>query len=419
MLLWLLTANLIAQETQVRICTERDIPLNMRVNYHNYAGRMLESFYSALPFCMENMMIQDDIVNTYFMDKLSRYTPDFKLTDKSILGSLTPSQYIQEFQKQYSSYKGREIAIEISDVTFEDDFYAPNMVSCYVIANYSIKVKVDERTVLSQRSQAYCIFPSSSNWITVKLMQISPLEGTKNNARTVTRKKITIADNTDEEEEEEEDEDVYRRAYMKAKQLELRETFTCEGRVFDNAPQEEALIGASAVVEGTNNGTVTDLEGKFKLENVKEGDKIVVSFVGYRNYIFTFKRDYFGKILRIPMVPTNSSLNSNGMKNSTRNKKSDLIREEKVELVVGPYLNTYGVCCASFGVLANAKYLADKLKKDGYSPSVVFNKERGMYRVIVNSFYSAEEANSYRDNFINTFPKNADFMRSWILKAIK
>ena len=107
------------------------------------------------------------------------------------------------------------------------------------------------------------------------------------------------------------------------------------------------------------------------------------------------------------------------MKNSTRNKKSDLIREEKVELVVGPYLNTYGVCCASFGVLANAKYLADKLKKDGYSPSVVFNKERGMYRVIVNSFYSAEEANSYRDNFISAFPKNADFKRSWILKAIK
>lgn len=416
MLLWLLTANLIAQETQVRICTERDIPLNMRVNYHNYAGRMLESFYSALPFCMENMMIQDDIVNTYFMDKLSRYTPDFKLTDKHILGSLTPSQYIQEFQKQYSSYKGREIAIEISDVTFEDDFYAPNMVSCYVIANYSIKVKVDERTVLSQRSQAYCIFPSSSNWITVKLMQISPLEGTKNNARTVTRKKITIADNTNEEEEE--DEDVYRRAYMKAKQLELRETFTCEGRVFDNAPQEEALIGASAVVEGTNNGTVTDLEGKFKLENVKEGDRIVVSFVGYRNYIFTFKRDYFGKILRIPMVTTNSSLQSNGRKSSIQDTKSVTMREERVEWVEGAILKMYGVCCASFGVRANATGLMYKLKEQGYNATVVYNKDKKIFRVIVDSFNSFTMAEQFRETFIKAFPQNVDFKKSWILKDV-
>lgn len=425
MLMWLLAVNLIAQEAQVRICTEQDIPRNMRENYYNYAGRMLEGFYSALPFCMENMMIQDDLVNTYFVDKSSRYTPDFKLTNKNNLSGLTPSQYIQEFQKQYSSYKDSELSLEISNITFEDDFYAPNMVSCYVIANYSLTLKADERTILSQRSQAYCIFPSSSNWITVKLMQISPLEAAKDNMKTVVREKGgTVTTDTHDKKED----DPYRRAYNKAKQRELEmanqtgsivETFTCEGCVFDNAPQEEALTGASAVIEGTNNGTITDLDGNFKLDGVKEGDKIIVSFVGYRDYIFIYKRDYHGKTLRIPMVPTDSSLQSNRKNSATRNTKSDLIREEKVELVVGPYLNMYGVCCASFGVLANAKYLADKLKKDGYSPSVVFNKERGMYRVIVNSFYSAEEANSYRDNFISAFPKNADFKRSWILKAIK
>lgn len=425
MLMWLLAVNLIAQEAQVRICTEQDIPRNMRENYYNYAGRMLEGFYSALPFCMENMMIQDDLVNTYFVDKSSRYTPDFKLTNKNNLSGLTPSQYIQEFQKQYSSYKDSELSLEISNITFEDDFYAPNMVSCYVIANYSLTLKADERTILSQRSQAYCIFPSSSNWITVKLMQISPLEAAKDNMKTVEREKGgTVTTDTHDKKED----DPYRRAYMKAKQQELEfmnqkdaivETFTCEGRVFDNAPQEEALTGASAVIEGTNNGNITDLDGNFKLDGVKEGDKIIVSFVGYRDYIFIYKRDYHGKTLRIPMVQTDSSLQSNRKNSATRNTISDLIREEKVELVVGPYLNMYGVCCASFGILANAKYLADKLKKDGYSPSVVYNKERRMYRVIVNSFYSAEEANSYRDNFISAFPKNADFKRSWILKAIK
>lgn len=425
MLLWLLATNLIAQDTQVRICTERDIPLNMRENYHNYAERMLEGFYSALPFCMENMMIQDELVNTYFMDKSSRYTPDFKLKNKNILISLTPSQYIQEFQKQYSGYRDSDLAIEISDITFEKDFYAPNMVSCYVIANYLLTVKANDNTILSQRSQAYCIFPSSSNWITVKLMQISPLEAAKINTRTVRRKKsVTVAKDTNEKNED----DPYRRAYNKAKQQELEkenqassivETFTCEGRVFDNAPQEEALIGASVHIEGTNRGVVTDYNGNFKLDGLKEGDKIIVSYIGYRNYIFSYKRDYSGKILRIPMVSTSSSLHSSGMKGAKRETNSDLIREEKVELVEGPYLNIYGVCCASFGVLANAKSLVKQLKDNSYNPSIVFNKERGMYRVIVNSFYSVEEAKSYRDNFINAFPKNADFKRCWILKAIK
>lgn len=424
MLMWLLAANLIAQETQVRICTEQDIPLSMRENYRNYAGRMLEGFYSALPFCMENMMIQDELVNTYFMDKSSRYTPDFKLTNKNILSSLTPSQYIQEFQKQYSSYKDSELSFEISDITFENDFYAPNMVSCYVVANYSVTVKANERTILSQRSQAYCIFPSSSNWITVKLMQISPLEAAKDNVKTVVRRKrVTVARNTHEKNED----DPYRRAYEKAKQRELEmsnqtgsivETFTCEGRVFDNAPQEEALVGASAVIEGTNNGTITDIDGNFKLDGVKEGDKIIVSYIGYRDYIFTYKRDYHGKTLRIPMVPTDSSLQSNGKKSTTQDTKSVVMREERVEWVEGANLKMYGICCASFGVRANATGLMYKLKKQGYNATVVYNKEKEIYRVIANSFNSFTMAENFRDSFIKAFPKNVEFKKSWILKVM-
>lgn len=42
----------------------------------------------------------------------------------------------------------------------------------------------------------------------------------------------------------------------------------------------ETVIGASVVVEGTTNGTITDFDGKFTL-NVPKGKKIVVSFVGY------------------------------------------------------------------------------------------------------------------------------------------
>ena len=41
------------------------------------------------------------------------------------------------------------------------------------------------------------------------------------------------------------------------------------------------VIGASVVVKGTTNGVITDFDGNFSLENVKKGDVIQISFVGY------------------------------------------------------------------------------------------------------------------------------------------
>jgi len=43
----------------------------------------------------------------------------------------------------------------------------------------------------------------------------------------------------------------------------------------------EGVIGANVVVKGTTNGTITDLDGKFKLQ-AKQGDIIVISFIGYK-----------------------------------------------------------------------------------------------------------------------------------------
>ena len=42
-----------------------------------------------------------------------------------------------------------------------------------------------------------------------------------------------------------------------------------------------AVIGASIIVKGTTNGTITDVDGKFQLTNVKKGDIIVISYIGY------------------------------------------------------------------------------------------------------------------------------------------
>lgn len=43
----------------------------------------------------------------------------------------------------------------------------------------------------------------------------------------------------------------------------------------------EPLVGASVLVKGTGNGTVTNTEGVFTLDNVAKGSTLVVSYVGY------------------------------------------------------------------------------------------------------------------------------------------
>lgn len=53
----------------------------------------------------------------------------------------------------------------------------------------------------------------------------------------------------------------------------------CKGVIKDSAG--ETIIGASVVVKGTTNGTITGLDGEFAIEDVKVGDVIQVSFVGY------------------------------------------------------------------------------------------------------------------------------------------
>lgn len=41
------------------------------------------------------------------------------------------------------------------------------------------------------------------------------------------------------------------------------------------------VIGANILVKGTTNGTVTDVDGKFTLENVPEGALLIVSYIGF------------------------------------------------------------------------------------------------------------------------------------------
>lgn len=55
----------------------------------------------------------------------------------------------------------------------------------------------------------------------------------------------------------------------------------CKGVVKDETG--ESIIGASVLVKGTTNGTITDIDGNFTLSNLKKGDVIEVSYIGYKS----------------------------------------------------------------------------------------------------------------------------------------
>ena len=61
-------------------------------------------------------------------------------------------------------------------------------------------------------------------------------------------------------------------------ELAVNQDGTVSGVVTD---EQGPVIGASVVIKGTTNGTVTDFDGKFSIPGAKKGDVISISYVGY------------------------------------------------------------------------------------------------------------------------------------------
>ncbi len=61
----------------------------------------------------------------------------------------------------------------------------------------------------------------------------------------------------------------------------------CTGTVTDESG--ESLIGAAVVVKGTSNGGITDMDGKFSLQDVRKGDVIEISYMGYVTQDFVWE----------------------------------------------------------------------------------------------------------------------------------
>ncbi len=61
----------------------------------------------------------------------------------------------------------------------------------------------------------------------------------------------------------------------------------------------EAIIGANVSVKGTTNGTITDIDGKFALNNVPEKSTITVTYIGFKTLFLSVGNSNVGKILLV------------------------------------------------------------------------------------------------------------------------
>ena len=81
----------------------------------------------------------------------------------------------------------------------------------------------------------------------------------------------------------------------------VQQNETCTGVVNDAMGP---VIGASVVVKGTTNGIITDFDGNFTLTNVKKGDVIQISFIGYK----TEEIVWDGKPMNVTLIEDTQAL---------------------------------------------------------------------------------------------------------------
>ncbi|WP_207154437.1 SPOR domain-containing protein [Prevotella herbatica] len=91
------------------------------------------------------------------------------------------------------------------------------------------------------------------------------------------------------------------------------------------------------------------------------------------------------------------------------NADNAVVRQESVTVVSGPALKNFGVVVGSFSLKANAEGLQGTLKSAGYDPSIVYNSERNMYRVVAASFDGKTDAVKDRNTL------RAMYADAWLL----
>lgn len=118
------------------------------------------------------------------------------------------------------------------------------------------------------------------------------------------------------------------------------------GRVVDF--YGEPIIGASILVKGTTNGTISDLDGCFTLDNVQMGDIIEISYIGYVTE-------------EIEVTPANTYIRATLRED---NWSFDILSEPEQEKSINEYIEKLYVLTKNDSTYKNTIFLYDKKNKE-------------------------------------------------------
>ena len=167
----------LAQSGEIKRCTEEQLPLESRTDYIEQATEFLRSYYNQLMLNVGELIIQKEFVKKNMYSESQRYKPEFLFEGSKDVNYLLPNQYLQELEKQFNGYDIDNIEITIDNVNINlKDFFLPNLISCYLIADYDLTFTNDSENLFKRRCRAYCLFPNAMAYINVKLMQVEPVK---------------------------------------------------------------------------------------------------------------------------------------------------------------------------------------------------------------------------------------------------
>ena len=147
-----------AQISTVNRATAEQLPYENRADYIKQAKNFLHTYYSQLLLNVDELMIREEYIKANMFDNAQRYKPEFMLVSNNNMNFLTPEQYLQELGKQYREYNTDKIEITVDNVNInQDDFFMPNIVKLYVIAEYDLTLSYEEKILFKRRCRAYCM----------------------------------------------------------------------------------------------------------------------------------------------------------------------------------------------------------------------------------------------------------------------
>ena len=113
--------------------------------------------------------------------------------------------------------------------------------------------------------------------------------------------------------------------------------------IIKDSETKESLVGATAIVQGSNNGARTDINGSFEIKNIPDGKQIIIfNIVGYEKRFDTFNFPIIQtKPIEILLTPTSEEIEEI-IVSSTRSNRTINDIPTRVETISGEELEEKG-----------------------------------------------------------------------------